>query len=487
MSAARNDRTKLALGALACGALVLAVLLPVLGRPAPSSMEVALQRSAAARERANALLEAAPESQATPPEERDELRAPATEPGAATARRTLPVPALAEPGAIAFDGTLALDTLRIRVATAAGAPVHGIRVELDLGADGEQLPLVDSLARAWTDADGRARIELSADTPLPSTARVVADALAARPISARIEPHHVAGDVVELVAPALGSVEVLVEDAGGAPLRSLASVELAAVGGRRNSAPLADGRAVFEFVEVGCNLRGSVQRHGATAAVHFEGPGPIAASQRARLYVRLGTTNPMLVGALAGAFGGVPAELEFSASLVDDAAPENAVELGTTWTDDEGRFRIDLDAPLRARGALALRLLSVAAHDAAPYRARVALALPFDAGVRDVGVVRLEPLPLVAGGRAFGPRGPVHESLDFEFFARTTHPTGATVWEPLHFDHVAAKRYGGEFSIYGACELASLGVRVRASGAASEIVEVERGSTGGSVWLAPKR
>jgi hypothetical protein len=483
---ARGGRTRLVLGAVACIGLACAVLFPLLGKPAPSSLEAGLQRSAALRERerANATLPAAPAS--APDEERAAEQSPRPE----HARRALAVPPLAELGAIASDGTLALDALRIRVTTKEGAPVRGVRVSLDFGAANASLPLVDSLAHAWTDADGYASIDLSADTPLPDTAHILVDALTSADLSTPIESRHLRGEVVAITVPPLGTLELRVLDVDGAALHDHGRVELSAAARSRGAAriaPLADGRAEFEFVELGSTVRGRVLRRGATSGVDFEGAGPTTRSQRALLHVRLGAANLTIVGALVGAFGGVAAEKEFTASLVDDGDARNVVELGTTWTGPDGRFRIVVDAPLRARGGLTLRLLSVAARDDVPYRARVALALPFDAGVRAVGKVELEPLRLLVNGRAFSSRGPVHSALYFEFFARAAEAAGSDAWEPVEFDHVASMRYGGEFSIYGACDFESFGLRVGTSGAESEIEEVERGSSGGSVWLAPRR
>lgn len=234
--------------------------------------------------------------------------------------------------------------------------------------------------------------------------------LAPTPIRAEIEEVHLGGALLELVAPATGSVEVHVLTFEQQPFAEDVSTSLTQVpdGAPRVPSPFSnerrsslrreaeDGVARYEHVALGMDLDAAASRPGCFVETHAYAPGPVRVGETVRLDVRFGEGHPILQLRLldedAAPF--VRTDVTAEVRTYDGPLPGNNESYPST--DDEGFLRIDLSPVTEAEVRRSVKL-ELRGGETRPM-AVVELPKTLRNGLNDLGEVTLGEAPLFVAG-----------------------------------------------------------------------------------------
>lgn len=302
-------------------------------------------------------------------------------------------------------------SLRVRVEDESGQPMGGVPVLLR-----EVYP---QWSNTKTSLDTDAETGEVLFTDVTRHFRVVEDGptwdvslgvLIAEPSRAEIDPENLPSDVIVLQMPLTGTVEVSVLDEYWERFEEQGNVELSLVprGERREISPFSrrkrptlqrtsnDGKAVFEFVELGMDVQASVKRSSAIAASQAFGEGPQRPGETTQVEVRLGSDHPV-ARIRAVREDGMPIadtrlSLDYSARGVFTSSSRTL----TARTDGDGYFLFGSDDWIED----STRRLGVKLNDEeeGEIAGEVDLSFAMEDGINDLGdVVLTTPSVFVAG------------------------------------------------------------------------------------------
>ncbi len=365
--------------------------------------------------------------------------------------------------------------LRVRVVNAAGEPLAGIPVTIRRGEYGTgKSPILTrapdgivefehEYGRAHSDGIDRLRVALA---PL-------LDREVEREISLDDPPR----EPVELVAPSLGRLEVLVVDAEGRALDRSVSLSIRLVGrrgvdderdpdrpGERNPVRrtlVAGQQQATLQVEIGLELEITASAPGGFGPVSERIRGPRRAGDTKTVELRLVPRWPRLVGRILEPDGTPAASTPFAIRLgTENAASRFSVE-GRTSTDAAGRFRHTLQKNPSLTKISEILTMSTAGDGIAPREVRVELLDGLRAGRMDLGDLTLGPRPLLVSGTVVDEAGdPVPGArIEIARSRRDDRWDDETYWTSLGLESTSDDE--GRFAIHGTAESGSLGIRAR--------------------------
>jgi hypothetical protein len=206
---------------------------------------------------------------------------------------------------------------------------------------------------------GGTPVSVFADLDFPSPAAAV-----------RLDPRLWPVEPVRLVLPELGSLTVIVLDAGGRPTRERVKVlvDSAAQEAERSSqrigeGVLAGGRVTIGDVPLALPLSVNVSFYGQRAAVHRQIDGPTAAQPHVELVVHESPPTPMLAGRILDPDGAPLREAHVTFKFESRDSTGEARVLGgqEVVTDAAGHFEILFTQRVYDRGSVELRLAAAGA------------------------------------------------------------------------------------------------------------------------------
>lgn len=267
-------------------------------------------------------------------------------------------------------------------------------------------------------------------------------------------------EVVELMLPPTGEVDIVLQDAGGTQLVGDVEVGLVprpspfdvpnverdpmnAFGiGARLEAPIGgevevahDGHARFRFVGLGQRLDVIAARNPASMLQRVETRGPTQFGERTSVTMTFGASTPSFRARVIGLDG---RPMRTSEVLVELFSRGSTLAGGRWPRDDEAAFgpilrggmlgdaRVRTDAngfvsvdylPQQCFGGRPLLLVEHDVGDASHAAAVVELTNAWSPGTHDLGEIRLEPVPLVAAGRTIDDLGEPIANATVEVFA----------------------------------------------------------------------
>jgi len=223
---------------------------------------------------------------------------------------------------------------------------------------------------------------------------------------------------IELVAPALGAVDVRLME-GGAESQSMASVRIGITEGLQTTlareAALTgfadrvafEGRARFEHVGLGLELFARVAPEGREKTGR-EFPGPTRAGEVVACSLDLSPEGVFLTGRLIGSTGAPLREVSAEFRV---EGPDGSASGHRALTDDEGNFRV---AFIGSRNVLTAEELEVAVL--APFGCEHAATLPVQlvSGANELGDLHLERSTVLVSGRVRDEGGAPVKGLPIE-------------------------------------------------------------------------
>ncbi len=305
-------------------------------------------------------------------------------------------------------------TVRARVVDGTGRPLGGYPVTLN-EVNGAWIGTLTP--DVFTSADGVATFQHAQSSLLDAYARegdryvIQLGVLAPRFIRAPLDLDSYDGSLIELEAPATGSVELRVFTFEGEPYPGRSETRLSHVpeGAPRVLPPFSnevrttlevraqEGVARYPFVALGMELDAAVSRPHRTVSAHAYGPGPTRAGETVTIDVRFGAEHPIVQLRLLGA-DQQPLETHevqyrvSSSPLFTGLSRTIRIETGT-----DGLVRLDLTP---RPGDASARFLSIQGRTAAGQVQVATIELPrkLERGLHDLGELRLETMPLLASG-----------------------------------------------------------------------------------------
>ncbi|MEW6073525.1 MAG: hypothetical protein AB1726_13155 [Planctomycetota bacterium] len=352
-------------------------------------------------------------------------------------------------------------TLRARVVDEEGSPLPGAAVAIRHEENGR--------SHAWRRAEARGAEAIAIFPHAQETVRALEgetfslslEGACDPPVEHPLNPPALPTEIVTLVAPSCGTVEVRVLDAEGEPLAGEGTVSLGivrageprdlsrfAVGTRREvERPIEAGRATFAPVGLGLELEIVARRHGSDVEARTFGPGPARAGAAATFTVRIGVDHPVvLLRAVDGE--GAPIAAEELHWRIDEQAAfvGGSRQFGeATHTDAEGRFRVDLARGWIEGDPRSLFLFRGPENDPTG-KAEVDLGRDLPSGLVDLGTVVLAAPPLFVAGRVVASGGEPIAGARLELARQDGDETW---WMPVWSFRHAAKE-DGTFAVRGA-------------------------------------
>jgi hypothetical protein len=339
--------------------------------------------------------------------------------------------------------------LRVEVRDAGGRAMADVPIVLRDRSN----PYSYDILWARTGADGRVTLPHAAyavnkqGSDLPEHTRwSVAVATCLREVVAHSWEGAPPEELVKLVMPDTGQVEVLLQEMDGTPLRGEIEVALIAVpnpcaaseteeqsvrsldgafaprwvAGPRPGIMLAtarEGRASFDHVGLGLSLAAGVARNRGSMVVTTRGSGPEKASDVVALTIVFGSTTPTFAARVVGLDGELLRDVDLQVELFlrppkegwnfvnrgreDVLGPmTRGAALGPALirTDAQGGFRVDY-MPEQASKGNAVLLVQHGAGEAGHAVMVVELAELWTPGIHDLGELQLERAPIAAAGR----------------------------------------------------------------------------------------
>lgn len=301
---------------------------------------------------------------------------------------------------------------------------------LVLGADGTPAPSIEVALRsrvhqmiidrrvARTDAGGRARwphVTFESVSGDPASSSVAVVGLAAPGGEVPLDPLALPREPVILRLGASGSVEVVVHDLGGEPLKA-GSVELSIDNSPDEAAPsfwraseyvsvdVTNGRALFEHVRLGEALIAKLEPPGASAPIRRRLRGPRSAGERVVVEFRLGEDQPAVVVRLVDEGGAPLAERNVRWTVSVASEFSRSANDGELRTDSGGEIELLLDSKWAEGGQRTLRVV-LDSDEPYPPQARLDLSRAFSPGRHELGELVLRSPPLIAAGRVVNADG----------------------------------------------------------------------------------
>jgi len=289
---------------------------------------------------------------------------------------------------------------------------------------------------------------------------------------------------VRFQLPALGSVQVRVEDLEGQPARNGTSVHLRLVppGASRDASPLRrqedvsvhartrDGWALFPQVEPGMELEVRVDPSGGLSQRAYF-PGPARPGERAEYTVVLGSDHPILEFRALDPQGVPMAGESLQVGVEMSTGGLSSSRSVTVVTDGEGRFRLDLE---QLSGNDSRRLRAHAREES--LLAELALDRSFPTGLVPQGDLRFQEAPLIVAGSVRDEAGqPVRR-------ANVTVRFGVSAGRPDRWNWIRSRILqsdeAGEFRLVGAASGERLELQASTTGRKSAAREVPFGAIG---------
>ncbi|MEW6071079.1 MAG: carboxypeptidase-like regulatory domain-containing protein [Planctomycetota bacterium] len=349
-------------------------------------------------------------------------------------------------------------TLRARVVDVTGAPVPGTRVSIL-----RKQPRHSYVART-VEARGPEAIAIFPHAQQTVRARgevsfsLAPDALLDPPVEHPLDPAGLPSEVVTLVLPAFGAVEVAVLDADGEPFAGEGSVSLALIrpGEPREVSPfdrqprrriertIEAGRAVFPLVGCGLELEVGARREGTEVPARVFGPGPARPGETAAFRLRIGAEHPVVLLQALDAEGAPIAAETLVLRLETRAHFGGGSSRRLATTDAAGRFRVDLERGWSEGDRRVLAVLRGRESDPEA-SAEIDLSREIPAGLTDLGPVVLASPPLLVAGAAAGAGGEPIAGAILDLWRRTS---GRDWWEPVGSFHQESA-VDGTFAVRG--------------------------------------
>ncbi len=308
--------------------------------------------------------------------------------------------------------------------------------------------------------------------------------LGREPVEKPVDPTNLPADLVELVLPPCGSVEIVLESSDGSPVEETMAAWIRQVRApteqrtRRFALPVSiqGGRALVSGIELGLDLRIQAWNlHYASTSKQFDGPSESGESVAVR--VTVGAVAPIASGRALREDGVPLGEVFLDATLVHEGDQHSFGGSARVRTDSEGRFRVPVQAS-RARAATrTLLALSFEEHTFGfKLEGSAALSSVAAGSEIEVGDVYLTPPPLLASGRVVGPLGEgIRGALvTLEPVAENTQVRMRRRWS----QQIAVTDTEGSFELRGKAEDSAFTIRAHhADYSAPEPLEIGRGST----------
>lgn len=357
--------------------------------------------------------------------------------------------------------------VRIRVRDERGTPVPGVPVSIRLGGNNN---FSFDVARQPTGPEGIAEFRHVAAFTRVVTPFESADFLAAlavllpQPVSFKFDFAQLPAEPIELVLPPTGSVRVRLLDVDG---KAYAARQLVALSIARSNpeddddflAPgmpgfdaavaIAEGGAVsYPFVGLGLMLQASAQFPEAPKASQARAAGPQRAGEAVEFELRRDVDFLLLIAQILHDEKPV-AERDFMVRVIRSSEEGEWDESKGARTDAEGRVRVGVLANETAGEAVRIewRLQSPPGEPMLFAETRVER---LEVGEVDLGVLRLQPAPILAAGIVLGPDGAPLPSAGVVAMRKRVWGEAPDQfhWEGMWSTQVQAAR-DGRFTIYG--------------------------------------
>lgn len=363
--------------------------------------------------------------------------------------------------------------------------VRGIRILVQdaVGQPAAKIPVVLAIRRGdlwrqlWeseTNDEGIAEIEhlqqlLSVSNNRPDakseTAAFVTLPFAERP-RADVNLLDPPADPVVIQLPPVGSVEVVLEHPDPTRL-SDARVHLANEDAAQDGLHWLNldraaegGRAVFDHVGLGLQLKVTGQLRGGNVSSTVEAMGPTAPGQRVVVRVALTAGEPVLVAELRNEAGELLRSVSLSSKVKAKKGGSSSSSGFTTQTDKNGRIHIEVEDGFGTKAERSLQFTL----EGSPIRTVRVEVPPIHPGENDLGVLTLRPPPLVCSGRVTNRGGDPIANADVQIYRKVVYdanlPRGF-FWEGADVPGTATNARG-EFSITGILAAVEHGISIEA-------------------------
>ena len=391
---------------------------------------------------------------------------------------------------------LAVDhRLRVRVVDAAGAALAGAVVEIVRRTPWGTWPARQATTQGPESLASFPHVQFTLEPTGKFTWGVRPRALFEESLAVELHRERLPTDVVQLHVPSTGSVDLRVFDEHGELFDGEATVALRIVreGEARAHSPfdhrerpqleheVVAGTARFERVELGRELEADVRRGESRISTRAYANGPTRTGETRSIDVRLGADHPVVrlhaVDSSGRPFGGESLDTVVE---TDSEHMANRIETSVA-TDDEGVFYVDLAHDWTEGRRRTLTVVRESA-DGEELSGSVDLARELDAGVHDLGAVRLEPPPVLVSGRvvADGTESGANVRLVLQ-----SYQEGRAAWSTVR-DFKERTDAHGEFEIRRRHRGARLRIAAKRAGSVGAAREFAPGEAGLVLELTPE-
>jgi hypothetical protein len=244
------------------------------------------------------------------------------------------------------------------------------------------------------------------------------EALLEEQVEHALDPENFPGELITLVIPATGAVEVRIVDEEWKPLIGEARVSLGIVrqGEPQRLSPFSEirrttldvtaeeGVARFPMVALGAELEVAARRGQSRVATRAYAPGPVRAGGTATLDVRLGSDHPVVVLRAVYENGEPLANMQLLVRIELTARHTSNMHDVAVTTDDDARFRVDVEADWTEDSERAL-IVTLGSREQPDATAVVDLSRKLQPGLNDLGQVTMAEPALLVRGRVVTPAG----------------------------------------------------------------------------------
>ncbi len=382
-------------------------------------------------------------------------------------------------------------TLQVRVIDGGGAAVEGVRVALRQHYHGQ---FFHDHGVALTDAQGLARLphyRALIDGDWDFSARysiAIAEPLSAE-VARLIDVTAPPTELVELVLPPVGSVEVEFEGASAHLRAGLELLEFGATPPEDHDERFADGRrdlsaarVRFPFVGVGRELvpwsfqSGEQRPHDEARRL-----GPVRAGDEVRLRVRLlvpeQASTTRLTGRVINQAGDALAQVRLRVSIQCEGGDDTTYQVIGSRSDAAGRFSVPCSLPCDV--PVQVRLNGEHSDGRSFATVGRGVAVPLDASAFELGDLRVVESTLLAAGKVVERAGAPVPRAEVDVFERVDHVrANGESWVEwrTHARGVRADEHGA-FTFWGEAVGGRVWLQARSRARRSNLTRVERGQS----------